>query len=285
VAVPNVQLDWQQSAVLAAVLLATSAVLLSGPVGPRRRALAPFVREAGVIAALYSLWMLAGTLAEDRTSGAFARARWINRIQHDLHLPSERTLQDALLRHPWLAQAANIYYATMHFAMLFAFLFWVFWRHRDQYRTVRTTVIGFTALSLLIQFLPVAPPRLLPELGFVDVAARFGQSVYGLGVVDADQLSAMPSVHVGWAVLVGVGVVLISPSRWRWAALAHSVLTILIVSATANHWWADGIVASALLALVVTAQGMRRKRSGRATRSRVRGPAPHRDGLERTATV
>lgn len=250
---PNLQLDWQQSALLAAALLGTAIGLARSS---RLRRAVPFAREAGVIAALYSVWMLAGTLAENRTAGAFERAHWIARTERSWHLPAERHLQDGLLHHPLLAQAANLYYATMHFTALFGFLLWVFVRHRERYRTVRTTVVGFTALSLLIQFIPVAPPRLLPELGYVDVAERFGQSVYSIGAIGADDLSAMPSVHVGWAVLIGVAIVLIGRSRWRWLFLLHTAITVYVVVATANHWWADGIVAAALVALVAGAQWM-----------------------------
>jgi hypothetical protein len=254
--VPNVQLDWQQSALLAAALVAAALTLDRWP---RCRALAPFAREASVIAALYSVWMLAATLSQTRTAGAFTRGRWIYRIEQRWHLPSEQGLQNALLRHPDLARTANLYYATMHFTALFVFLLWVFVRHRDRYRRVRTTVIGFTLLSLLIQFVPVAPPRLYPDLGFVDVAQRFGQSVYSFGL-GADELSAMPSVHVGWAVLIGVAVVWIGRSPWRWIFLLHPVLTVLAVTATANHWWADGIVAAALVVLVAMAQWLYSRR-------------------------
>jgi hypothetical protein len=70
----------------------------------------------------------------------------------------------------------------------------------------------------------------------------------------------MPSVHVGWAVLIGVAVVLISPSPWRWIFLLHPVLTVLVVTATANHWWADGIVAAALVVVVAAAQWLYSRR-------------------------
>lgn len=263
---PNLQLDWQQSAVLAVVLIGVAAAAArvrgASPTAHRLRALAPFGHEAGIIAVLYSLWMLAATLAENRTSGAFQRGRWIHRTERTWHLPSEKTLQDGLLHHRLLAESANLYYATMHFTALFVLLLWLFIRHRDRYKTVRTTVAVFTALSLLIQFIPVAPPRLLPEFGYVDVAQKFGQSVYTLGAVSADQLSAMPSVHVGWAVLIGAAVGLISTSPWRWLVLLHPVITVYVVTATANHWWADGIVSAALVAVVAAAQwGWHRSRS------------------------
>jgi hypothetical protein len=90
----------------------------------------------------------------------------------------------------------------------------------------------------------VAPPRMLP--GFVDTAMLYNQSVYSHGFA-VDQLSAMPSVHVCWAVVVGYYTVKISPSRWRWIAAVHTVLTVFVVVATANHWWADGIVATTIL--------------------------------------
>ena len=98
------------------------------------------------------------------------------------------------------------------------------------------------------RLIPLAPPRMYPGLGFVDTAHQYGQSVYGaVGTGISDQLSAMPSVHVGWAVLVGLAAVLFGTSKWRWVVVAHPVLTIAAVTVTANHWWLDGIVAVVLL--------------------------------------
>jgi hypothetical protein len=108
-----------------------------------------------------------------------------------------------------------------------------------------------TLLCLIVQLMPVAPPRMLP--GFVDTAWYYGQSVYTNGL-PFDQLSAMPSVHVAWAVLIGYYVWRISPSRWRFLGPVHTVLTVFVVVVTANHWWLDGIVAIALLVLAAWAQ-------------------------------
>jgi hypothetical protein len=82
----------------------------------------------------------------------------------------------------------------------------------------------------------------------VDTAVVYNQSVYGtIGGFQADQLSAMPSVHVGWAVLVAIAVCSVTKSRWRYLAVAHAALTVFVVVVTGNHFWADGIVAVALL--------------------------------------
>jgi hypothetical protein len=113
---------------------------------------------------------------------------------------------------------------------------------------VRTTLAIITGISLVMHYLPVAPPRLYPQLGFVDLALRYNQSVYGqFGAGVSDQLAAMPSLHVAWAVLVGVAVFVVSRSKWRWLAVTHAMLTIFVVTDTANHWWMDGIVGSLLL--------------------------------------
>ncbi|SNQ50291.1 conserved membrane hypothetical protein [Frankia canadensis] len=91
---------------------------------------------------------------------------------------------------------------------------------------------------------------MLTSAGFVDEAVLLGQSVYGeFGNGVAAQLSALPSVHVGWAFLIAYEVIRISPSRWRWLIVVHPVLTTLVVVVTANHFWADGILAVVLLVL------------------------------------
>jgi hypothetical protein len=262
--VHNIALTWQQAAALAAVLLAVAGGLYASA-SPRARSIVPYAREAGVISALYALWQLAGTLSVLGTSRAFERADWIVRVEHDWHLPSEASVQRLVDAHPLIVQGCNLYYASMHFGALFVFLPWLFLRHREHYARVRLSLVLVTLVCLLVQLIPVAPPRLLP--GFVDTAQRYGQSVYASGLAP-DQLSAMPSVHVAWAVLIGWAVVQVSSSRRRWLALAHPILTIFVITATANHFWLDGVVAVVLLAACVWAQrGVTRMLARRRNRS------------------
>jgi hypothetical protein len=246
---------------------------------PRRLTLgAGIALEAAVLLALFALWQLAGSFSLVGPDGALAKARWIWHAERLVHLPSEAVIQRAFLGHPLLVEALNLYYASLHFVVLIGCLVWVYAWHRRQYPQVRITLVLFTAGALLIQFLPVAPPRMLQGDGMVDTAARYGQSVYGsVAGFNADQLSAMPSVHVGWALLVALVVVQVSRSRWRWLALAYPVLTMLAVVVTANHFWLDGIAAALLLALALLAQ-----RAGRAVRhgirARWRHGGPRREG-------
>src|SRR5262249_12898099 len=149
------------------------------------------------------------------------RGRWIERFDDRLPLPSEQWTQHMVIGHKLLIQGANLYYAAMHMTTMLIFLIWLFVRHREQYRPVRQVMAWTTLGCLLIQMMPVAPPRMFPPI--VDTGLLYDQSVYSSGLA-VDQLSAMPSVHVAWAVLIGWYVWRISPSRWRWIGPAHAVL-------------------------------------------------------------
>ncbi|MFJ3218737.1 phosphatase PAP2 family protein [Kitasatospora sp. NPDC086801] len=258
----NLTLTWQ-SAGGAAVALYGGAYAAARV---RKSSLSALLREAGTLLALFALWQLVGHLSVMSADHALDRADWIHRTESAIGLPDEASWQAAVTPYPVLVKLANYYYAAMHFAVMLAVLLWVFLRHRERYAWVRNTVVITTAVCLLVQFVPVAPPRMLPQNGFVDVAAEYGQSVYGGamgGVVVADQLSAMPSVHVAWCVLAAVAVVRVSRSPLRWVMVLHPVLTVAVVVVTANHFWADGIVAVVILLLAYAAQALVARRRGR----------------------
>jgi hypothetical protein len=212
--------------------------------------------ELAWMLALVFGYSLARLFVVDPATG-YRNAGHLWALERALHLPSEAGLQQAVLHWPVLLRAANEYYASAHFPLAAAFLFWVYVFRHDAWRWVRNAMTLFTAVSLSIEaLLPMAPPRLVPSFGMVDTGVALGQSVYPArtdsGV--ANQFAAMPSVHVGWALLVGLGVVLVARSGWRWLALAHPVLTLVVVTVTANHYWSDGLVAALLVvgALLVT---------------------------------
>jgi PAP2 superfamily len=238
-------LQWGQAFVIAIVLAGFGLAARSA----RRREIVvagAFARETALVLVLYGMWQYA-IAHSTQVPGAIARARWIWHVERVLHLPSEVSMQHLVLPHPLVVQAANAYYALAHVNAFLIFLIWLFVRHRDQYPRVRNTLAIATGASLLIRLWAVAPPRMLGYLGFVDTGFRYHQSVYQQG--SFGDVAAMPSVHVVWAVLIGVAVWRISESRWRWIGPGHAVLTVLAITVTANHWWADGIVAVTLLAL------------------------------------
>lgn len=250
----NLDLPWREAAGLAGLLAAATVPLRRSR---RRRlvALSTGTQESALILALFALWQYAGSFALLGPGGALGRSRWIWHAERILGLPSETAVQRLFLPHPLVVEFFNIYYLGLHFPVLIACMTWLFIRHRERYRRLRTTLVAFTGASLLIQLIPVAPPRMLPGTGLVDTAVLYHQSVYATTAgFNADELSAMPSVHVGWAVLVAIAVITTLRGRWRWLALAYPVMTTLVVVATANHFWLDGIVAVILLGLVLAAQ-------------------------------
>jgi hypothetical protein len=260
---PNLELSWQQAAVVAGCLgIATVALRL--PRRPRLTGIAVFTQESALVVALFALWQFAGSFAVMGPGGALARGEWIWRLERTVHLPSEAAVQRLFLPHPLLVQALNLYYDTLHFPVLIGCLIWLFIAHREVYRRCRTTLVALTGICLLVQLIPVAPPRMLPGSGMVDTAVRYHQSVYqATAGFDPDQLSAMPSVHVGWAILIAIMVITAARSRWRWLALLYPAATTLVVVVTANHYWLDGIVAALILAVVLAVQaGLERLTAG-----------------------
>jgi len=272
--VPHFMLSWQDALVAACGLAIAATVIRAN----RRRLTGAWITwagvawEAGLLFGLYALWQFAGSFTVMSAAGAVPRARWLWHAERLLHLPSETSVQHLFLPYPLLVQAFNLYYDILHFPVLGICLIWLYVRHRESYPAIRTTVALFTGASLLIQLIPVAPPRLLPGTGLVDTAVRYGQSVYSWhGGFNADEFSAMPSVHVGWALIVAVAVITVSRSRWRWLAAGYPALTMLVVVVTANHFWLDGIVAGLLVTLVLVLQRLIRRL--RSDRDREPGPA------------
>lgn len=207
-----------------------------------------FARETALVLALYTVWNYAGRLALVHVNEAFHHGHQVWDLERSLQFPSEVTFQQWFLPSRSIMRVLNTYYFVAHVPALILCLVWLFVFHRAQYPSLRTTMALTTGACLLVQLVAVAPPRMYPGLGFVDAGAMFGPSPYGkVGTGIADQLSAMPSVHVAWAAVVALAVIVAGTSRWRYWILAHPVLTVVAVTATANHWWLDGVVAVAIL--------------------------------------
>jgi hypothetical protein len=219
--------------------------------------------EFALLSALYSIWRVARKLPLAQDEGAIERARTIVDVQEAMRLPSELSLQDFILDNDWLGWPTTLYYATLHVPTLIAFLVWLFVRHRGAYPHWRNGLVFLTGTCLVIRFWRVAPPRFLVDLGYEDLSEIFGPSIYGpVGTGVSDQFAAMPSIHVGWAAVVSFGVVAASTSPWRWLALLHVVITMIVVSASGNHWWLDGIVAIGLLVIgLLLDSALRRRRA------------------------
>ena len=239
---------WQHSAALAVVSVVVVVALRTRRPTRTSELVLPFARELAVLCGLYTLWRIAKKLPLAQSELAVERAWDIVAFQERVGLPSELVVQRWIVAWEPLAWVSSAYYAGVHVPAMIAFLLWSFIVHRDGYPRWRNRLALLTGACLLIRFVHVAPPRFLPELGFVDVAAAQGMDVYGpVGTGVSGQFVAMPSLHVAWAAVVVFGAVGLSSSPWRWLVFAHLPITVFVVSATGHHWWLDGIVAVGLL--------------------------------------
>ncbi|MBF6337168.1 inositol phosphorylceramide synthase [Nocardia abscessus] len=205
-----------------------------------------------LITVLYLGYRAGRLVTADHTGRAMVNAHGLLGLERRLGLPDEQQVQALFLHRDFLAVPANFYYAGAHFTVAVGVLLWLWMFRPEHYRWTRNLMAALTGAALLVHMLvPLAPPRMLPDRGFVDLAALYGQSVYG--ETDSgglsNQFAAMPSLHVGWALLLGVAVVAATRTPWRWLALAHPALTTLVVVGTANHYWLDALVAVVLLAV------------------------------------
>ncbi|MGW1025990.1 phosphatase PAP2 family protein [Streptomyces sp. NPDC002577] len=211
----------------------------------------PLVRELLLVAGLFLVYKFGRQLANGHTGEAYDNAHRIWSLERTLHLPGEGSIQQPLLNSETLVHLANTYYATVHFPATALFLVWMYLRRPRHYVWSRRVLATITAAALVLHLtFPLAPPRMLDTAHLVDTAQVYGPSVYGATPETdtmANQFAAMPSLHVGWALMVAVGLIAATRSRWRWLWLLHPLLTLLVVVGTANHYWLDAIAATVLL--------------------------------------
>ncbi|HXR22333.1 MAG TPA: phosphatase PAP2 family protein, partial [Acidimicrobiales bacterium] len=220
----------------------------------------PLLVELAVIAFLGWIYDWLQDLAPVRLGLALRNGRAILSFEERLHIAPERYLDHWLTHHYWVAYISSDFYDNAIFAFTAAVAIWTWWRRPDIYRPLRNDLVlaNLIGFAVFWQF-PVAPPRMLA--GFTDVVEKVG----GLGswhntlISHADQLAAMPSMHLAWAVWCSVALWrLAGKNRWRWAALAlgvgYPLATAWVVMATANHYLMDvlaGTAATAVSVLVV----------------------------------
>jgi hypothetical protein len=224
------------------------------PAGSDAIARPPLVRELLLVAGLFLVYKFGRQLATGHTGEAFHNAHRVWDFERAVHLPGEGAVQSLLLHGDGLAHLANTYYAAVHFPATGAFLVWLYLRRPAHYVWARRVLAAVTAAALVLHLLfPLAPPRMLAATGLVDTARVYGPSVYGDPAADSlsNQFAAMPSLHFGWALMVAIGLIAATRSRWRWLWPAHPMLTLLVIVGTANHYWLDAMAAAALLGLAL----------------------------------
>ncbi len=203
--------------------------------------------NAAMLGLLWLVYSAIRSVTADQFSTATGHASELLQFQASLGLPHEGDLQRVVTDQSTLVKAANIHYIAGHFPVTLIFLGWVWYRHRSSLARIRNTLIAITTVGLGVHMVfPLAPPRMLS--GFVNTAKTVGPDPYEVPLAGAaNQIAAMPSLHVGWALLVALGIIWIRESRWRYLALIHPAITAAVVVITGNHYLTDIAVAVAIV--------------------------------------
>jgi hypothetical protein len=191
-------------------------------------------------------WLFVGELAVARE-----HAHWIERLEQHTGVAVESSVQHSLSS-PFASFILGNAYMAAQLVVLPGSLIWLY-RHSPQiYRTLRNTVVATWLIAVPIYALyPVAPPR-LAEAGMVDtVSHQAGFALTGRSTLFYNPLAAVPSLHVGFAVAIGIAIAAALRRPWaKGLALLWGPTVGLAVIATGNHYVFD-IAAG----LVVTAVG------------------------------
>ncbi|TDC48522.1 DUF1298 domain-containing protein [Actinomadura sp. KC345] len=222
---------------------------------------------------LFGVYFLVTRLPEHaRTGPAREHGLAIYDLEKALNIDIELSLNGWLAEQGIVRVLANYEYAITYIASALALLIWLFLRHPERYRTARNAFIlmNLAGLTCFVLY-PVMPPRLMPELGYIDTVYLGGTwGSWGSPLVEhADQLAAVPSLHMAWTMWVGVELARVNAKRWvQVVNVVHILVTLYVIMATANHFLLDAFAAVPFVAVpVYIAERMSRPRA-----AKVEGP-------------
>jgi hypothetical protein len=222
-------------------------------------------QEVAIIGFCYWLYSEIRNLVPEQASIAKRHGRSVQHLQDVLHLNFERSLNGFVARHEPIAQVMDYYYATLHFIVTIGVLVWLYHARPRIYRGARTVLFSTSLIALAGFYLyPLAPPRLLPQFGYVDTLLVFhtwGSLADPKVAQHSNQFAAMPSLHIGWSLWCGVAIFMCARSTWvRVLGALYPLCTLVVIVGTANHFIVDAIGG---LLVFIAACGIQYAMSGR----------------------
>ncbi|WP_405569244.1 bifunctional glycosyltransferase 87/phosphatase PAP2 family protein [Streptomyces sp. NBC_01167] len=208
--------------------------------------------ELLVIRVGYSAYSHIRTAATGGVGAAEEHGRQVVAIEQALHIDIELWANKATANAEWAESFFNFYYTSFHFVVPLSILAILYVRRPVDYRWARSSLAFATVLALLGFWLyPLAPPRLMPGMGFIDTVhgpQDLANPDYGAMTAVTNQYAAMPSLHFGWSLWCGLVVVLLAPKLWmKLLGLLHPLFTAGAIVATANHWILDAVGGAAVV--------------------------------------
>jgi hypothetical protein len=207
--------------------------------------------EIGIAIALYGVYEVVRGFGGTDIPAAMLNTDRIVELEESLGFFWEKAIQDASLSIPGFDAALGVAYMALHFVGTALFLVWAHRRRPDVFPLLRTVIVVSTALALIgyIAF-PAAPPR-LAGLGFQDAVSDGAGVNLSSDLLGAlyNPVAAVPSLHFGYAVIVGAGLFLYASRRWvRWVGAAYPAAMLYIIVATGNHFFLDALAGGLVVA-------------------------------------
>ena len=220
-------------------------------------------REVALVAAAMLAYFFIRNLTAGGAEEAFANAERIVDLEEWGHVDWEDGVQASIVGSDVLIMLANWIYIWGHWPVILGTAIVLYHYRRDRYYVLRNALFVSGAVGFLFfAFFPVAPPRLL-DLGLVDTVTEQSHSYRALQPPGlTNQFAALPSLHLGWNVLVGI--VLFTTTTHvavRLFAVSSPLAMGFAVIATANHFVLD--VAAGIVVVLVglaAAHAMERER-------------------------
>jgi hypothetical protein len=198
--------------------------------------------------AVYGLYLAGRQVAIADEDAAFRHTDAIVDVERTLHVLQEEHVQDAAAWTHCAGEFFAAYYMVGFAPVCVGALLWTAWRHRSAYTALRRRLT--LALILATPFFllyPAAPPRLAAGLGIGDSVGLSGHDTGSFMGIRFNPYAAMPSLHVGWSLLVALSLLPLVSNRFvRTLVIAHPVLMVLTVTATGNHFFLDSVMGASI---------------------------------------
>ncbi len=170
-------------------------------------------------------------------------------IEDRLGINTETALQQHIIDRRWIVTAINWIYIWGHWPAIAGTLIWLQRTRRAEFLRLRNALFISGGIGLVIFALyPVAPPRLLGNGDLIDTVSQYSTSYRILQPPSlVNKYAALPSLHVGWNVLIGVFIWRHATRRpLRYLGAISPVLMIAAVVLTANHYIIDAAAGAAI---------------------------------------
>jgi hypothetical protein len=209
--------------------------------------------EMAMVIGVYAAYEATRGLVAGDAHVALRHAHDVVSLERSLHVFVEGHVQRAAQAVPGLIGTLGFAYLTLHLTVTGALLLWLHRRRPAVYPLVRTTLLLASALAVVgYVVFPTAPPR-LSGVGIADTVSR-GHVNLNTGLVSSfyNPFAAVPSMHVGYALIVSV-----SLARYarhvvaRLAGIAYPPFVLFVIVATGNHFLADAAAGAAVAAVAL----------------------------------